>query len=154
MAGEQWVKLTDTSGILHYVRVDTIDHVQDVAGTAHVQAGGTTFQVAGTAAALFNKIIGVDASVTAWAGFKYSRIATALPVVVKSGAGLLQRIIYGGLGAATSLTAFDGLDMTAPTILTMRWQVNNPAVMEVGAWFSTGLTIDTAALSDITVVYL
>lgn len=159
MAGEHWVTLTDTSGVQHYVRVDTIDHVQDVAGTTHVQAGGTVLQVAGTSQQLFDKITNLDPSVLACVGYKYRHINTISTTLVKSGDGILQRVILGGIGIQGMVTIYDGLTASGSVIgaISLAVQGNQPSaptVFEYEVYFTTGLTVVTVATTDVTVVFL
>lgn len=82
---------------------------------------------------------------------KLTNIATATTTTVKSGAGYLVRITVNTT-AAGAITVYDNTAASGTKIATLP---SNAVVgtYEYGGRFSTGLTIVTAAASDITVTY-
>lgn len=82
----------------------------------------------------------------------YSNITTGTTTTVKSGSGVLKRITINTT-AAGAITVYDNTAGSGTKIATFP----SSAVVgtyEFGVKFSTGLTIVTAAASDITVAYL
>lgn len=80
-----------------------------------------------------------------------TNITTATTTVVKSGSGVLRRITINTT-AAGAITVYDNTSATGTKIATF------PSIAVVGSYeynvrFSTGLTIVTAAASNITVVW-
>lgn len=85
-------------------------------------------------------------------GHNFSNIATATTTTVKSGSGVLRRITVNTT-AAGAITVYDNTAGSGTKIATLP----SSAVVgpyEYGVKFATGLTIVTAAASDITVAYL
>lgn len=83
--------------------------------------------------------------------FGFTNIATATTTTVKSGSGHLHTLVINTT-AAGAITVYDNTAGSGTKIATF------PASVAVGTYifdcaFSTGLTIVTAAASDITVTY-
>lgn len=83
--------------------------------------------------------------------FKYNNISTATTTVVTSGAGVLHSIIVNDTAAGT-ITIYDNTAGSGDTIGTMVASIGE-GTYEYNVEFNTGLTIVTAAASDITVAY-
>lgn len=81
----------------------------------------------------------------------YTNISSATTTVVKSGKGVLARISINTT-AAGAITVYDNTSAAGTKIATFASSV---AVgdYEFGCKFGTGLTIVTAAASDITVIW-
>lgn len=80
-----------------------------------------------------------------------TNIATATTTVVKSGGGILRRITVNTT-AAGAVTVYDNTSAAGTKIATLP----SSAVVgtyEYGVRFGTGLTVVTAAASDVTVVW-
>lgn len=85
------------------------------------------------------------------APYLYNNISTATTTVVKSGQGVLKSITVNTT-AAGAVTVYDNTAASGTKIATLKASVaENDYEYEVA--FSTGLTIVTAAASDITVSY-
>lgn len=83
--------------------------------------------------------------------FSYANITTATTTTVKSAAGFLHSITVNATAAGT-ITVYDNTAGSGATIATLAASVGeNTFTYDVG--FSTGLTIVTAAASNITVSY-
>jgi hypothetical protein len=83
--------------------------------------------------------------------FTYKNIAAAATTVVKSGAGELKLIVVNTT-AAGAITVYDNTAASGTKIATLKASVVE-GTYEYDVSFSTGLTIVTAAASDITVAY-
>lgn len=81
----------------------------------------------------------------------YTNIASGATTVVKSGKGTLERITINTT-AAGAITIYDNTSAAGTKIATLP---SNAVVgtYEFGCRFGTGLTIVTAAASDITVIW-
>src|SRR5262245_1014847 len=82
----------------------------------------------------------------------FSNITSATTTAVKSGAGVLRRLTINTT-AAGAITIYDNTAASGTKIATLP----SSAVVgsyEYGIKFTTGLTIVTAAASDVTVAYL
>jgi hypothetical protein len=80
------------------------------------------------------------------------RITTATTTVVKTGAGILYRIIVGATAAGV-ITVYDALSgVSGKEIVKLKASISEGSYA-IGAVFQTGLTIITEAASDITVIY-
>ena len=81
----------------------------------------------------------------------FNNIKTATTTTVKSGAGMLHKIVVNTT-AAGAIAVYDNTSAAGPTIATLKASiVENSYVYDLP--FTTGLTIVTAAASDITVTY-
>jgi len=78
-------------------------------------------------------------------------ITTATTTTVKSGAGILGKIVVNAT-AAGSITVYDSLTASGTKIATMKASIGEGSY-SFDAAFATGLTVVTAAASDITVCY-
>lgn len=83
--------------------------------------------------------------------FLYRNIATATTTAVKSGSGVLKSITVNTT-AAGAITVYDNTAASGTKIATLKASVAE-GVYEYDVSFNTGLTIVTAAASDITVAY-
>lgn len=86
----------------------------------------------------------------------FQNILTATTTTVKSGAGILDKIIFNKLVALSVITIYDNTAASGTKIAT----ITNPAallqnqiILPFGIAFSTGLTIVTSGIDDITVAY-
>lgn len=90
-------------------------------------------------------------------GSSSTRISTATTTVVKSGAGILRRVIVAiPVGGGSTITIYDNTAASGTVIATLssdpnKISFNNQVTFE--ARFSTGLTIVTSSAADVTVVY-
>lgn len=84
-------------------------------------------------------------------GYSFSNVSTATTTVVKSGAGTLHSIVVNTT-AAGAITVYDNTAASGTKIATLKASVvEGDFIYDLA--FSTGLTIVTAAASDITVTY-
>lgn len=81
----------------------------------------------------------------------YANISTATTTTVKSGTGTLQRIVVNST-AAGAITVYDNTAGSGTKIATLKASIGE-GTYTFGATFNKGLTIVTAAASDITVIY-
>jgi len=81
----------------------------------------------------------------------YKNITTATTTVVKSGPGVLFGIVVNGTAAGT-ITIYDNTAGSGNLIGTLKASITE-GLYSFGCRFSTGLTIVTAAASNITVIY-
>lgn len=80
-------------------------------------------------------------------------VSTATTTTVKSGAGFLGQIIING-GTMGNVTIYDNTAGSGTTIATLDGaNLKVGMVFPYGCVFSTGLTVVTAAATDITVCY-
>lgn len=87
---------------------------------------------------------------------KYSHITGNTTKLVKTGAGILSRIILGTVTAASSITIYDGIDNTGVIICVLTpISGSTCATIHFDTEVSTGITIVTSGLllNDITVIY-
>lgn len=86
-------------------------------------------------------------------GFQSLRLNSAGTTTIKSGAGVLQSIIVGGLGTILStVTAYDNTSGSG-TIITSLNSVLISGQLEYRIKYVNGLTIVIVGVPDITVVY-
>lgn len=88
-------------------------------------------------------------------GYSYTNIATNTTTVVKSGAGILKRIVLGVIGSGDAqAVVYDNTAGSGTQITTIALGVA-PVTLEFDARFATGLTIVTSGTSagNITVIY-
>ena len=81
----------------------------------------------------------------------YTNITSGTTTVVKSGRGNLAKIIVNTTAAGT-ITVYDNTSATGTKIATMKASIVEGSY-EYNCRFLTGLTIVTAAASDITVIW-
>lgn len=81
----------------------------------------------------------------------YTNITTATTTTVKSGRGTLTRLVINTTAAGT-ITLYDNTAGSGTKIGTLKASVGEGTYM-YGVRFTTGLTIVTAAASDVTVVW-
>lgn len=87
-----------------------------------------------------------------WQGQIYKNISTNTTTLVKTGRGFLHSIVVNTT-AAGAITVYDGLDATGTKIATLKSSVAEGSYL-YDVQFGVGLTIVTAASSDITATYL
>lgn len=84
-------------------------------------------------------------------GGKYAHVASATTTLVKTGPGTLRSITVNTT-AAGAITVYDAVTAVAPVIAILKSSIaEGTYTFDVN--FTTGLTIVTAAASDITVSY-
>lgn len=81
----------------------------------------------------------------------FNNIKTATTTTVKSGAGVLHKIVINTTAAGT-ITVYDNTTATGTTIATIAASAAGPVYIYDLA-FTLGLTVVTGAASDITVIY-
>lgn len=87
-------------------------------------------------------------------GGNYVNITTATTTLVKTGSGILKRIIINNPGSAMSITIYDNTSGTGTKIATIS-SVSGINFLEFNSNFVTGLTVVTTAttMGDITIIY-
>lgn len=117
-----------------------VGYAGDLTYTTLPQASDTALQISNKAA-------------VAASSNKYKNITTAATTVVKSGSGILERIIVNSGGSGSTIAIYD--NTSAATTLIGTATSASQATLIYGCRFSTGLTIVTASgtAADITVVY-
>lgn len=85
--------------------------------------------------------------------FTHKNIAGAATTVVKSGAGVLHNITVNTTAAGT-ITVYDNTSGAGTKIATIAASPVVGSCFQFDVSFTTGLTIVTAAASDITVSYV
>lgn len=110
--------------------------------------GATNWERSRSIAASFGSSVGVTAIEAA--GSPYARIASATTTTVKSGAGILHRIVVNTL-AAGSITVYDNTTGSGTIIAVINSGVERDVEYDLA--FATGLTIVTSAAADLTVVF-
>ncbi len=116
-------------------------NVNNISGTVSLPTGAATES---TLAALSNKF-----------NNNYENINTNTTTVVKSGSGVLKRIVVNKVGGASNTcTIYDNTTATGTIIGTID-PVHTQMVFEYDVVFNTGLTIVTATgtAADLTIVY-
>lgn len=83
--------------------------------------------------------------------YLYDNITAATTTTVKSGQGVLKRIVINETAAGT-IAIYDNTAGSGTLIGTLKASIAEQS-LEYDAHFTTGLTIVTAAASDITVMY-
>lgn len=89
-------------------------------------------------------------------GGSFQNILTGTTTTLKSGAGVLQRIIINKAVAASTYTIYDNTAGSGTKIGTVTQPVSvleSQTVLDYGLRFATGLTIVTSSTDDITVVW-
>lgn len=121
----------------------------------YLASSSANFDRARTITYSFGSALGV-AAVEA-AGSPFANITTATTTVVKSGAGILHKIIINTHVASATITIFDNTagsgtkigTITLPSTITS----DDPTSLAYDLGFSTGLTLVTSGTTDLTVVY-
>jgi hypothetical protein len=90
-------------------------------------------------------------NLVASASNKYSNVTTATTTVVKSGSGILERIIINTGASTSTITVYDNTAGSGTKIATAATTAQG--VLIYGCRFGTGLTVITSSTADITVVY-
>lgn len=87
---------------------------------------------------------------------KFVHLTTAATTTVKSGAGMLKRVVIN-LGTGTLITMYDNTAASGTVIGIINPPATNtfvePRAVEYDINFSTGLTIVTTGTWDLTIVY-
>lgn len=89
-------------------------------------------------------------------GDGYANLTSAVTQTLKTGAGVLRRIMFNKLVSLSTLTAYDNTAGSGTKICSIALPLvllSSQQSLEFGCAFSTGLTIVTTGTSDITVVY-
>lgn len=84
-------------------------------------------------------------------GSNFVNVATNTTTVAKSGAGVLQSITVNST-AAGAITVYDNTAASGTKIATLKASIAE-GTYTFNCAFSTGLTVVTAAASDITITY-
>lgn len=82
---------------------------------------------------------------------KYSNLASAATTTVKSGSGILEKIVVNTGVASTTVTVYDNTAASGTKIATA--STTAQGVLIYGCRFGTGLTVVTSGAADITIVY-
>lgn len=82
---------------------------------------------------------------------KYSNLTSAATTIVKSGSGILEKIIINTGVASTTVTVYDNTAASGTKIATAA--TTTQGVLTYGCRFGTGLTVVTSGAADITLVY-
>lgn len=88
---------------------------------------------------------------TAAASNKYSNITTATTTAVKSGSGIVERIVVNKVGSSSTVTVYDNTAGSGTKIATIN--SDSLGTYHYGCRFGTGLTVVTVGTPDVTVVY-
>lgn len=86
------------------------------------------------------------------ANCSYANVATNTTTTAKSGAGIFYGIVVNATAAGT-ITIYDNTSATGTKIGTLKSNIAEGTYNFHGVNFSTGLTVVTAAASDITILY-
>ncbi len=91
-------------------------------------------------------------------GWTAAHISTATTTTVKSGAGVLHRIVIGTIVGAATITVYDNTAGSGTVIgvltLPAAGAGDMPDSLEFNVAFATGLTLVTSGATDLTVAYL
>jgi hypothetical protein len=90
-------------------------------------------------------------SATAAASNKFSYISTATTTTVKSGSGILEKIIVSTVGSSSTATIYDNTAGSGTVVGVIN--TDSLGTYNYGGRFATGLTIVTVGTPKITVVY-
>jgi hypothetical protein len=97
------------------------------------------------------ELVQTSQAASASGGYSFRNISTATTTTVKTGAGTLHSIVVNTTGAG-SVTVYDNTAASGTKIATLKASiVEGTYLFDVA--FATGLTIVTAAASDVTVTY-
>lgn len=125
--------------------------------TANFAAGDTvSVIITGPMRDLSNLIAGEDLTndrMLVMPKHSFSHISTATTTVVKSGAGVLAGVTINTT-AAGAITIYDNTAASGTVIAILKASVGEGEYLTSGIVFGTGLTVVTAAASDVTVAYL
>lgn len=102
-------------------------------------------------------LVQTSSAASATSGYSFQGITTATTTTVKSGSGTLRSLIINTLAASATITIYDNTAGSGTKIAT----ITNPATLlaegpisvTYEALFSTGLTLVTTGVQDITVIY-
>jgi hypothetical protein len=100
---------------------------------------------------------GLGVTAVELAGSLFNNITTATTTTVKSGKGILHKLIFNTYVASATVTIYDNTaasgtkigTLTLPSTITS----DTPICLPYDLQFSTGLTLVTSAATDITVIY-
>jgi len=87
---------------------------------------------------------------------QYKNIAGAATTVIRTGAGILERIVINKSVASSVITVYDNTAASGNKIATITEPATPAAdnnTLEYGCAFTTGLTVVTDSADDITVVW-
>lgn len=90
------------------------------------------------------------------AGYKFQNITSNTTTVVKTGAGILKRLVFNKFVALGVVTIYDNTSAAGTVIGTSTLPVSllaSNGVLTYDISFATGLTIVTSVSFDLTVVY-
>ena len=146
------------SGLFYIERAATADAVapQNVVMEAPSLFNGSTIDrgrsIVGAVAA---GNAGTGTTAVEETGRKYQNITAATTTTVKSGAGFLRAIMVNTPIASATITVYDNTSASGTKIgtFTLPSTVGNPFTIPCDIAFSTGLTLVTSGLTDITAVY-
>lgn len=82
---------------------------------------------------------------------KFLAISTATTTAVKSGSGIIERIVITTVGSSSTATVYDNTAGSGTVIATIN--TDSLGTYDFGCRFATGLTIVTVGTPKITVVY-
>ena len=129
-------------------------NVTNISGTVSLPTGAATETT--VAGLLTNTQLRASAVETTKKTSSFSHITTNTTTTVKSGAGVLRRIVINNKGSgANTLTIYDNTSGSGTTIGIIDTVDGVSGHFEYGVSFSTGLTIVTAngTAADVTVIY-
>jgi hypothetical protein len=86
-------------------------------------------------------------------GSKAAHITSAGTNQVKSGHGILRRIVFNTVVGASTVSVIDNTEGTTAEFVITNSAVTTPYDLEYGYMFHLGLRIITSGADDITVVY-
>ena len=89
-------------------------------------------------------------------GASSSNITTATTTLVRTGAGILERVICNKAVLSGTITIYDGLSASGTKLATITHPatlLQNQYELNYGVRFGTGLTIVTGQADDLTIVY-
>ncbi len=81
----------------------------------------------------------------------YSNITTATTTAVKSGSGVIERIVVNTVGSSSTATVYDNTAGSGTKIATIN--TDSLGTYYYGARFGTGLTVVTVGTPNLTVIY-
>lgn len=100
---------------------------------------------------------GIGVTAVEQAGALFSNITTGTTTTVKSGKGILHKIVLNTYVAAATITIYDNTAASGTKIGTLTLPAtitgDTPITLPYDLQFSTGLTLVTSGATDITVIY-
>lgn len=96
-------------------------------------------------------VIAHKVAAAAASGNSFANITTNTTTVVKTGSGVLDRIVIGTAGTSSVITVYDNTAASGTKIGTVSGDAQ--AVLVFGVRFATGLTIVTTGAPNVTVSY-